>query len=213
MLQSFQNLGLIFGGSKRPVSILLKLALGSAERLTLPKPLPTQNKLHEHSNLIWKRYDGITVLRRIPLFNSKDTPTNSIYRMCEFLCSNESNRLMLEMQYFWDHPPSGLWRLCMIPDPQDHDTERYAVLASLVESLVLAFNNRTTLGLRRDGSYTDFTPDVEFGLETCPSWTRHGCKGYRTDSYVWDEDFYSSVSTNPFSKRNIVANAGILFSI
>ena len=100
----------------------------------------------------------------------------------------------------------------MIPDPQDHDTERYAVLASLVESLVMAFNNRITLGLRRDGSYPDFTADVEISPETCPSWTSTVEK--LPDRLVlWDEDFYNSVSTNPFSKRNIVANAGNLFSI
>lgn len=68
--------------------------------------------------------------------------------MSEFLSADYPNALMLEMQYFWDGP-HNLWRLEDLPEPQDHDTQRYAILASLVESLALAFNYRKSLGLRR----------------------------------------------------------------
>jgi hypothetical protein len=84
--------------------------------------------------------------RSIRIFACRDTPLRSLYRLFEFVCAQDDGDVMLEGQYFWYHPT---WRLCDIPDPCDPDLTRYAVLASLVETMVMAFNHKIDLGLRR----------------------------------------------------------------
>ncbi|KAK3723947.1 hypothetical protein LTR37_001431 [Vermiconidia calcicola] len=148
----------------------------------------------------------------MPLFNRQDTATASVYRMCEFLCADESNQLMMEMQYFWDHPRPDAWTLNGLPDPQDNDVERYAILASLVESLVLAFNQRLRLGLRRGQPSRDSASHLQDILETCPLWTSKITK-LKSTLVLCEDEFFVSMSNNPFRARNIVANAGNLFSI
>lgn len=48
--------------------------------------------------------------------------------------------------------PEPRWELACIPDPQDNDPIRHAILASMVEALVDAFNARLELGIRRDNT-------------------------------------------------------------
>lgn len=174
----YHNLNLLFRpGTTHPVLILVRLVLGyfGLSRVVLPEPLPSPRALRERSDLIYQRYDGITMLRQVPLFHRQDTSTASLYRMCEFLCANNSNQLMGEMQYFWDHPSPVVWALHEIPDPQDEDVERYAILASIVESLVLAFNWRLEHGFRRVKMRGNSISDV---VETCPYWTSKATVGY-----------------------------------
>jgi hypothetical protein len=87
------------------------------------------------------------MLRLSTHFTENDNPLTSLYRLCEFICADESNQVMLETSYFWSNDS---WSFSSIPDPCDSDIERYAVLASLVESLVYAFNYRLSLGSRRN---------------------------------------------------------------
>lgn len=204
-MQSVQNIFLLLRDSEFPVSTLSRYLCGSRRLMVLPQPLPRPNEIKERPDLIRRRYDGIGVLRQILSFKKYDTPTASIYRMYEFLCADESNELMLEVQYFWRHS-SDLWRLETFPNPHDVDKERYAILASIVESLTHAFNFRLEMGLRRGTS--------EQTEESCPPWTsrvpplerpldlrRHGAS-----------EFPESPS-NPFTDRQIGANAGNIFSI
>ncbi|RMZ85154.1 hypothetical protein DV738_g262, partial [Chaetothyriales sp. CBS 135597] len=148
------------------------------------------------------------MLRRIPLFVWRDTPIRSLYRMCEFLCANDSDQLMLEMQYFWSHPYADSWRLQKIPDPRDTNPERYAVLASIVETLVSAFNYRLKLGLRREGLEAE---DME---EACPPWVLH-VPSLPQRLVLFETDFPMPEPTtrDSFTSRNIIANAGYLCSI
>lgn len=189
---------------------LRRLHRSVASNVTLPKPLPHPRQFQESPDIIWNRYRDIVTLRQDPEFITIDTPTASMYRICEFICADEPNQIMLEMQYFWSR---SSWTLCSIPDPSDIDVERYAVLASLVESLVSAFNFRLNLGLRRDGA-----PDP--GPETCPTWVskvsalRNPLHLRRPFEDAFEsQDLYNLKASDPFSKRNIVANAGNLFSI
>lgn len=205
----FENLSLLIGGSAHPLQVLFKLFSGFSGGVTLPKPLPSPQELRDQKDLISRRYDGITVLRQIPSFSTQDTATASVYRMCEFLCANDSNQLMLEVQYFWDHPRPDLWALEMLPDPRDDDAERYAILASLVESLVLAFNYRLKLGLRRKLATENSTSQLQ---ENCPYWTSQVLK-LQNALILYEDDIFASISENPFRARNIVANAGNLFSV
>jgi hypothetical protein len=102
--------------------------------------------------------------------------------------------------------------LCSIPDPCDDDDERYAMLASLVESLVIAFNYRLSLGFRHDGALVEKS-------ENCPPWvsrvpalrdTLHLKR--QTGNDFGNEEYSITKATDPFSKRNIEANAGNLSS-
>jgi hypothetical protein len=208
----YGDLHRVYRASEHPLPVLLKLVLGVSGGAVLPKPLPSPMDLNQQRDLIWQRYDGIVVLRQIPLFRWRDTAMASLYRMSEFLCADESNQLMLEMQYFWNHPS---WTLHQLPDPRDDDAERYAILASLVESLVLAFNYRLKLGLRRDKSHRGSDLRSQIIPETCPSWTTRVTKLDRP-LVLYEEDIYAQIAgttNNAFSDRNIVANAGNLFSI
>lgn len=177
--------------------------------VTLPKPLPSPRQFQDDPNLLWHRYDGIALLRQCPQFTQSDCPIASLYRLCEFICADESNQVMLETNYFWFRDS---WSLCSIPDPCDDNTERYAILASLVESLVYAFNYRLSLGLRRSD-----TADAQ--SEICPPWVskvpalRDLLRLKRDNEFDFESDeFVTSTAADPFSKRNIVANAGNLFS-
>jgi hypothetical protein len=136
-----------------------------------------------------------------------DSPTTSLYRMCEFLCADDQNALMLEMDYFWDGPHS-LWRVEDIPDPRDHDERRHAVLASTVESLTLAFNFRHNLGLRREQSSSG-----DWQLEICPEWAIKAPPLQPPLVLDREEDDIFPRKSDAFTKRNIIANSGNLFNI
>ena len=177
---------------------------------TLPQPLPTPRQFQRDPDLIWHRYDDIVVLRQSSQFTGNDSPLASLYRLCEFICANEPNQIMLETKYFWSR---GSWNLHAISDPCDRDTERYAILASLVESLVYAFNYRLNLGSRREAT-------IEPQSQSCPPWAskvpalRSQLRLRPKNEFDFEgEEFESWTATNPFSRRNIVANAGNLFSI
>lgn len=62
-----------------------------------------------------------------------------------------------------------------MPDPSDDDPVRYAILASLVEALVDAFNWKMQLGIRRgEDAALDKSVNraTDFSKEEPPSWTR-----------------------------------------
>ncbi|KAM0724101.1 hypothetical protein Q7P37_000281 [Cladosporium fusiforme] len=188
--------------------IICRLTPPVPDDLTLPKHLPTPRR-------IWDRHDGIVILRQVPEFTAHDTPMKSLYRLCEFLCADEPNQVMLEMNYFWSHS-SEPWDLQPISDPNDDNHERYALVVSLVESLVLAFNFLQKLGSRRGES-------TEARIQHCPLWTVNAPSldhllnlqrqsGMDNDMNVGSNDLLSLAPTDLFSKRNITANAGNLFS-
>jgi hypothetical protein len=99
----------------------------------------------------YHRQQGIIQLRRVPLFSLRDTPFAALYRLYEDLCANDLIMMGYECEYFFFHKQRS-WHLVAIPDPMDPDPIRYAILASMVDALVDAFNWRLELGLRRDGS-------------------------------------------------------------
>ena len=88
-----------------------------------------------------------TELRYISLFRIHDTPLAVLYRLYECTCTRSHNETMEESQYLFHHQP--LWRVKDIPDPKDPDPVRYAILASLAETLATSFNFKINLGLRR----------------------------------------------------------------
>lgn len=203
-MHSLQSIFRLLRDSKFPIHTISSY-LRQPRYLTLPQPLPEPKELKARPDLIARRYDGIGTLRQTSNFQLHDTTTASIYRMCEFLCADDCNELMLEVQYFWNNP-SDAWRLESIPDPCDLDRERYAVLASIVESLTQAFNLRLEMGLRRGTSKQQ--------QEVCPGWT---CGvpplDYPLELRRDSDDRFPASPSNPFAERQINANAGNIFSI
>lgn len=84
-----------------------------------------------------RRLENLTDQRGIPLWRARDTPLRSLYRMYEAMMSDVYVVIGTETEYFWYQ---RRWSLDSIPDPRDPDPIRYAVLACLVEELVVAFN-------------------------------------------------------------------------
>ncbi|KAF8682538.1 hypothetical protein RHS04_02679 [Rhizoctonia solani] len=109
-------------------------------------------------------------LRSVWFFTIRDTPIRSIYRLCVSVCAQDHNEIMLESQYFWRHKD---WVIRDIPDPRDPDRVRYAMLASIVEELVAAFNYKIGLGLRRGTAIYDseaIANEQTRPEESCPEW-------------------------------------------
>ncbi|CAD0096613.1 unnamed protein product [Aureobasidium mustum] len=153
-------LWLFRGSAVHPTTVVRKLVF-CPEALTLPKPLPTPRALRNDEELVWKRYDGIHALRYIRRFRDHDKPLHSVYRMCEFICSDEEDQLVTETDYFLARTN---WRLKDIADPDEDNPERRALLAATIECLVDTFNEKHDLGVTRD--------DAVIPRQACPRWVR-----------------------------------------
>lgn len=92
------------------------------------------------------------------------TPLASLHRMYEYLVAGFTNGLRTEIEFFFNR---ASWAVADIPDPQDPDPERYAVLAVLPSHLVRAFNRLIERGLPRD-SPRILTKEIEEELEARP---------------------------------------------
>lgn len=126
------------------------------------------------------------------------------------MCACDGPAIGSETQYFWRRPEAH-WALEGIPDPRDPDPVRYAVLASLMEAMVDAFNWRLELGLRRGGKRwverdDDGTP-APFVPEVMPAWA--GRVPALEDGLVIAEG-----GRGPrFAARNIIAFEGDLRTV
>ncbi|KAF9267943.1 hypothetical protein L218DRAFT_955113 [Marasmius fiardii PR-910] len=76
-----------------------------------------------------------------------DTATAAFYRIYEFLVVNNNIKLRNELEYFCLHQN---WSISSLPDPEDSDPLRYAMLAVLTRLMCDAFNRRIELGIPRD---------------------------------------------------------------
>ncbi|KIJ57805.1 hypothetical protein HYDPIDRAFT_171532, partial [Hydnomerulius pinastri MD-312] len=72
----------------------------------------------------------------------------SFYRIYEFFVLDWNVAFRNELEYFCCSHPD--WSVCDLPDPEDHDPLRYAVLAVLTRLMCTSFNRRVELGLPRD---------------------------------------------------------------
>ncbi|KAG6261736.1 hypothetical protein E4U49_003674 [Claviceps purpurea] len=125
---------------------------------------PSDYHSRENSSL----QPNILLLHNIPLYRIRDTPLRSLYRLYEDICSGNLIMMGYESDYFFYHTENS-WQLSQIPDPRDRDPIRYAILASLVEALVSAFNWKLQQGLRRDGTHVGDNKTAN--LQTRPNWT------------------------------------------
>ncbi|KAG9103559.1 hypothetical protein FRC06_009929 [Ceratobasidium sp. 370] len=174
-----------------------------------PSPLPLEILAHPEIGLEYLYRDGhYHQLRSIWLFTVRDTSIRSLYRLCVSTCAQEHGEIMLESAYFWRH---GDWPIRDIPDPQDPDPVRYALLASLVEELVDAFNFKIELGLRRgvelhEIDYRALAQEANKPLESCPAWA------LRVPALEQQVNFgrEGDDSMPAFRKRNIIADVNQL---
>ena len=138
----------------------------------LPEPLALKD-IAGNEALFYDYHPHIFNLRYIPIWTIRDTPLRALYRLYEIFMTQEFVLLRLECEYMW-HRPGRKWHLCSMPDPCDPDPVRYAILASITEELVEAFNWRLSHGLRREGEIVRKTmenPWPAFVPEVKPSWT------------------------------------------
>ena len=139
-------------GSAHPIRLFLRLLGPVPWRFRLPRHQLKPFELKNNPKVLLLRQDGIFQLRCIPLFQMRDTPLCSVYRIYEYMCAGYHSQVQYETEYFFFHPGPAQWSLDRIPDPKDDDVQRYAFVACVVEALVAAFNWRLSLGLQRDRS-------------------------------------------------------------
>ena len=177
-----------------------------------PSPTPLEILARPNIGLEYLYRDGhYHQLRSIWFFTIRDTPIRSLYRLCVSMSAQAHDEIMLESAYFWRHSD---WPLCDIPNPRDPYPVRNAMLASLVEEMVAAFNFKIELGLRRgveiyDSDHHALAREENKPLEVCPSWTKQvpaldnlinfGCEGDQ--------------GTEAFVDRNIIVDASQLRNI
>ena len=206
---------------RRPILALLRLMnpFPTWKFPVLDEPAPAEmlgnRRLEAH------RRAGVVNLQSIPLWSARDTPLRSLYRMYETIACGEYASLGTETEYFWHQ---RRWSLESVRDPQDHEPVRYAILACLAEELVVAFNWRLSLGMRRNRKNIPRTETVPWPPYTPvrgPSWTKSvpalsldDLRGLPTD-YVTDGKLILETGglSEVFANRNIVTNVGWLYTV
>ncbi|KAF8797803.1 hypothetical protein BYT27DRAFT_7178887 [Phlegmacium glaucopus] len=192
-----------------PWLTLWKLLWPLPWRYRLPIPLDPL-EIRDHPDIVHQRYyveENYRRLRSFPLFQLRDTSLRSLYRLHDALCADQQNYVMLESDYFWRR---ARWRIKDIPDPKDPNPLRYAILASLVESMVEAYNWKITLGLRRGVGVTSKEQDEAFRrdpnkpFEEVPSWASLVHPLEEWTSFLEDRAIHNYAA--PFYKRRISAN-------
>ena len=102
------------------------------------------------------------------------TPSASFYRLYEFFVIDWNTQFRNELEYFCREHPE--WKISDIPDPEDPDPLRYAVLSVLTKLMCLAFNRRVDYGLPRDAPaiIEDFDEQAARPklYETTPVWAQ-----------------------------------------
>ncbi|KAJ5098735.1 hypothetical protein N7532_005736 [Penicillium argentinense] len=213
---------------QHPFLSLLRLCLPIPTwHFGLPDPVPLKTMLNNVPLLQSRKASAdLTNMRSIPLWRARDTPLRSLYRLYEAIVAREFYAIGPEVEYFF-YQSRRSWAIHRIPDPEDHDPVRYAILACIAEELALAFNWRMGLGMRRDKTkhiyrktFDDLLPP--FVAEIAPGWTR------RVGPIDVDllEDFPAELrdaagrlvleegGENPnFADRNIVTDTGHFYTV
>ncbi|KAL1897402.1 hypothetical protein Sste5346_004138 [Sporothrix stenoceras] len=132
-----------------------------------------------------------------------DNPLYCLYRIYEHLVLDQHLGIRNELEGFWYHGTD--WPVHGMPDPEDVDPERYAVVACITRLLALAFNMRISLGVPRHapGIFTREQLEAwqaqERVYEEEPSWVKHVPRlRRRLDIPHWDNSVRAFVSLPGF---------------
>ena len=209
---------LTYNSCPHPVRDTIMLLWPFPWKFALPRPISVEELLR-NPDIIERRKSSevnYTPLRQIKLFAIRDTPLRSLYRMYECLVTDNEDEMMQESQY-WFHHQVG-WHLANIPDPQDTDPVRYAILASLADALVHSFNHKIRLGLRRGITNNkpwliqDFRQELNPPWEECPEWCSH-VGPLEEPMELVPGVVKACDNPGPFVKRNIFANFVQLYNV
>lgn len=193
----------------------------------IPGPVSLPALINDTKNgtgIIRSHFGNIRDMRSIPIWRMRDTPLRSIYRIYELLLADRYALIGEETEYFFYRRD---WKLRDIPDPQDPDPLRYAVIASIVEELHDAVNWRLSLGLRRTREHVyredDGDPWPPFTPEECPCWTQEvppidkELLGISVPPEALDKEGNLVLEANGkgpnFARRNIITNTGWFYTI
>lgn len=185
----------------------------------LPPP-PREIRSYPEQAYMDTHHARLFELRLVPIWQWRDTPQRSFFRLYEAFCAGDDACISYETEYFWKRSEPE-WQPCLLADPRDYgcaDPEQYAVLASLAEDLVDAFNWRLELGLRRDGEHTYRRIDAgrvptPFEPATCPPWAK---RVPRLDERLILHELPDPglcASNRVFDRRNIQASGGSLRTV
>jgi hypothetical protein len=118
----------------------------------------------------------------LPKRKAAETPLDRLYIMYHYLVRGDYTVLRNEVQDFFDH---WAWKVRNIPDPFDHDPERYAILAIIASYLAHGFNRRIKIGgqcRRKPAGSWEIAAETFFGgtrhlpymekLEKPPKWVK-----------------------------------------
>lgn len=142
--------------------------------------------------------------------------------MYEAMASGIYERLGQETEYFWYQ---RRWSLLSIRDPLDPDPVRYAMLACILEELVVAFNWRLSLGMRRDRNHIfresgsdpwpPYTPmEGPLWTSSVPTIPANVLQGLPLDYVDGDKLVLETGGLSEvFDNRNIVTNVGWFYTI
>ncbi|KAH9487106.1 hypothetical protein JR316_0001174 [Psilocybe cubensis] len=215
--------------SPRPLHIAFMLLWPFPWKYPLPPPLSVQELLDDPDIVFNRRHTEVNyvTLRQIERFCYRDTPLRSLYRLYETVVADNEDEMMQESQY-WFHRQTD-WLLADIPDPQDPDPIRYAILASLTDALVLSFNYKIKYGMRRGITnkqplrIAEFRNDPNPPLESSPAWcNKVGALSQRlrlVPGTIIPSDLtllpgpLVTDNVRPFDKRNITAIFDQLYNI
>lgn len=207
---------------KHPYLTLLRLFIPwPTWRFPLPEPVPAKEMLGNEA-LMTRRRCSFNKYMSVPIWRIRDTPLRSLHRLYESMASGEYTPIGRETEYFWYRG----WALETIEDPQDPDPIRYAIIASLIEELVTAFNWRLSLGMRRNHQHvlrsSDDDPYPPYIPLSGPRWTEHvppimpehlECLPLEFTSEEHQLVLEEKGCNKIFLKRNIVTNVGWLYTI
>lgn len=184
--------------------------------LPIPPQLPVSALLEDRGIIMRRKMFDVsyTELRFVPLFCMRDTPLRALYRLYECTCTVSENETMEEGMYIFHRQPQ--WRIKDISDPKDSDPLRYAILASLTETMVEAFNYKIKLGLRRGITnekpllIASFAKESDPPYEEPPPWC--ATVGPLQDALILDPRFKISAHKH-FRKRSIVVHVEQLWNV
>lgn len=118
-LQLRLTLRRLFHGSAHPLRLFFGLVQPFPWYLRVPPNQLRPLDLKAHPKAVLERQDGIFQLRCIVLFQMRDTPLCSIYRIYEYMCAGLHSQVQYETEYFYCHRDSARWSPDKIPDPKD----------------------------------------------------------------------------------------------